>query len=111
MRQIYLQSKTMRSEEMRLKLREIEQWMPYQKLSKDLQQQVKKHQGYVWRETRGVDVENFLNTLPKNLKRNINRELFSHVLLKVSSFYLNINVFVLTAIIMLFVYHFLGCAY
>lgn len=64
MRQIYLQSKTMRSEEMRLKLREIEQWMPYQKLSKDLQQQVKKHQGHVWRETRGVDVENFLNTLP-----------------------------------------------
>lgn len=84
--QIYLQSKTMRSEEMRLKLREIEQWMPYQKLSKDLQQQVKKHQGYVWRETRGVDVENFLNTLPKNLKRNINRELFSHVLLKVPMF-------------------------
>ncbi|KAH9792761.1 cyclic nucleotide-gated ion channel 1 [Citrus sinensis] len=77
-----IQSKTMRSEEMRLKLREIEQWMPYQKLSKDLQQQVKKHQGHVWRETRGVDVENFLNTLPKNLKRNINRELFSHVLLK-----------------------------
>ncbi|GAY69121.1 hypothetical protein CUMW_269560 [Citrus unshiu] len=84
--QIYLQSKTMRSEEMRLKLREIEQWMPYQKLSKDLQQQVKKHQGYVWRETRGVDVENFLNTLPKNLKRNINRELFSHVLQRVPMF-------------------------
>ncbi|KAK9225811.1 hypothetical protein WN943_010856 [Citrus x changshan-huyou] len=81
-----IQSKTMRSEEMRLKLREIEQWMPYQKLSKDLQQQVKKHQGYVWRETRGVDVENFLNTLPKNLKRNINRELFSHVLQRVPMF-------------------------
>lgn len=69
---------------MRLKLREIEQWMPYQKLSKDLQQEVRKHQQYIWRETKGVDVENFLNNLPKNLKRSINRELFLRFLLRVS---------------------------
>ncbi|KAJ4705869.1 Cyclic nucleotide-gated ion channel 1 [Melia azedarach] len=84
--QIYLQSKTIRSEEMRLKLREIEQWMPYQKLSKDLQQEVRKHQQYIWRETKGVDVENFLNNLPKNLKRSINRELFLRFLLRVPIF-------------------------
>lgn len=71
---------------MRLKGREIEQWTPFQKLSENLQQQVKKYQRYIWRETNGVDVENLLNNLPRDLRRNIKRELCLELLRKVSSF-------------------------
>lgn len=85
-KQIYLQSKTIRSEEMRLKVREIEQRMPFQKLSGNLQQQIKKYQQYVWRETKGVDVENLISNLPRDLRRNIKRELCLDLLKKVSSF-------------------------
>ncbi|KAJ0099968.1 hypothetical protein Patl1_20331 [Pistacia atlantica] len=84
--QTYLQSKTIRSEEMRLKRREIEQWMSFGKLSENLQQQVKKHQRYIWRETNGVDVDNLLNNLPKDLRMNIKRELCSELLKKVEEF-------------------------
>lgn len=84
--QIYLQSKTARSEEMRLKGREIEQWMGFGKLSEDLQGQVKKYQRYIWRETQGVDVQNLLNNLPKDLRRKIKSELCLELVKKVSSF-------------------------
>ncbi|XP_006422165.2 cyclic nucleotide-gated ion channel 1-like [Citrus sinensis] len=84
--QIYLQSKTIRSEEMRLKVREIEQRMPFQKLSGNLQQQIKKYQQYVWRETKGVDVENLISNLPRDLRRNIKRELCLDLLKKVEEF-------------------------
>lgn len=70
---------------MRLKAQEIEQWTPFRKLSGKLQQQVKKYQRYVWREIKGVDVENLLNNLPKDLRRNIMRELCLDLLKKVSS--------------------------
>ncbi|XP_031262126.1 cyclic nucleotide-gated ion channel 1-like [Pistacia vera] len=84
--QTYLQSKTIRSVEMRLKRREIEQWMSFGKLSENLQQQVKKHQRYIWRETNGVDVDNLLNNLPNDLRMNIKRELCSELLKKVEEF-------------------------
>ncbi|KAL9409867.1 hypothetical protein AB3S75_048153 [Citrus x aurantiifolia] len=84
--QIYLQSKTIRSEEMRLKARDIEQWMPFRKLSGNLQQQIKKYQRYIWRETNGVDVENLLSNLPRDLRRNIKRELCLDLLKKVEEF-------------------------
>lgn len=83
-KQIYLQSKTIRSEEMRLKGQEIEQWMGFRKLSRDLQQKLRNYRQYVWRETKGVDVENLLNNLPNDLKRNIKSELGLELLLNVS---------------------------
>ncbi|KAL5749273.1 hypothetical protein ACOSP7_023876 [Xanthoceras sorbifolium] len=84
--QIYLQSDTIRSEEMKLKVREIEQWMSFRKLSENLQRQVKKYQQHVWRETKGVDVENLLNNLPKELRRNIKSQLCLEILKKVPLF-------------------------
>ncbi|GAY45557.1 hypothetical protein CUMW_090290 [Citrus unshiu] len=84
--QIYLQSKTIRSEEMRLKGQEIEQWMGFRKLSRDLQQKLRNYRQYVWRETKGVDVENLLNNLPSDLKRNIKSELGLELLLNVPLF-------------------------
>lgn len=83
-KQIYLQSKTLRSEEMRLKGQEIEQWMGFRKLSRDLQQKLRNYRQYVWRETKGVDVGNLLNNLPHDLKRNIKSELGLELLLNVS---------------------------
>lgn len=60
---------------MTLKPREIEEWEPFQKLSKDLQQKVKKYKSYIQRKTDYIDAENLLNNLPKELRRNIKREL------------------------------------
>ncbi|KAK2654113.1 hypothetical protein Ddye_013969 [Dipteronia dyeriana] len=84
--QLYLQSETTRSEEMKLKVREIEQWTTFKKLPENLRRQVKKYQQHVWRETKGVDVENLLNNLPKDLRRNIKRELCLHLLKRVPTF-------------------------
>ncbi|KAK2654160.1 hypothetical protein Ddye_014016 [Dipteronia dyeriana] len=71
---------------MELKLREIEQWTTFKKLPEYLQRQVKKYQRYAWRETKGVDVENLLNNLPKGLRRNIKCELCLHLLKRVPTF-------------------------
>ncbi|KAK3219059.1 hypothetical protein Dsin_013029 [Dipteronia sinensis] len=83
---IYVQVETIRSEEMKLKLRDIERWMPFKKLPVRLQEEVKRYQQHVWRETKGVDVENLLNNLPKDLRRDIMRHLCLHMLKKVSIF-------------------------
>ncbi|KAK3219146.1 hypothetical protein Dsin_013116 [Dipteronia sinensis] len=82
--QIYI--KITRSEEMKLKVREIEQWTTFKKLPENLQRRVKKYQQHVWRETKGVDVDNLLNNLPKDLRRNIKRELCLNLLKRVPAF-------------------------
>ncbi|KAK0594918.1 hypothetical protein LWI29_001801 [Acer saccharum] len=84
--QLFLQSETARSEDMKLKLREIEKWTNFKKLTKDLQQQVKKYQRHVWRETKGVDVENLLNNLPKDLRMKIKCEFCLDLLKRVPKF-------------------------
>lgn len=72
---------------MKLKVKEIEEWKLFKKVSKNLQQQVEKYQHHVWEETKGVDVENALNNLPKDLRRSIKRELCQTIIKKVSLFY------------------------
>ncbi|KAK2654109.1 hypothetical protein Ddye_013965 [Dipteronia dyeriana] len=84
--QLYLQSETAKSEEMKLKVREIEQWTTFKKLSDNLRLQVQKYQQHVWRETKGVDVQNLLNNLPSDLRRNIKRELCLKIIKKVPIF-------------------------
>ncbi|KAK3219068.1 hypothetical protein Dsin_013038 [Dipteronia sinensis] len=84
--QLYLQSKTTKSEDMKLKVREIEQWTTFKKLPENLQRQVKIYQRHIWRETKGVDVDNLLNNLPKNLRKNIKRELCLNLLKRVPTF-------------------------
>lgn len=87
--QIYLQSRTAKAEEMRLKGKEIEQWKGFRKLSDNLQQKVRKYRQYVWRETRGVDVENLIRNLPRDLRSRVKSELSLDLLKKVSVFILN----------------------
>ncbi|XP_021899387.1 probable cyclic nucleotide-gated ion channel 5 [Carica papaya] len=73
--QTYLQSLTIRLEEMRVKRRDSEQWMHHRMLPPDLRERVRRYDQYKWLETRGVDEENLVQSLPKDLRRDIKRHL------------------------------------
>ncbi|KAG6480233.1 hypothetical protein ZIOFF_063713 [Zingiber officinale] len=73
--QTYLQSMTIRLEEMRVKRRDSEQWMHHRMLPPDLRQRVRRYDQYKWLETRGVDEEGLVQSLPKDLRRDIKRHL------------------------------------
>ncbi|XP_024961022.1 probable cyclic nucleotide-gated ion channel 5 isoform X3 [Cynara cardunculus var. scolymus] len=73
--QTYLQSLTIRLEEMRVKRRDSEQWMHHRLLPQDLRERVRRYDQYKWLETRGVDEENLVQNLPKDLRRDIKRHL------------------------------------
>jgi cyclic nucleotide gated channel len=73
--QTYLQSLTIRLEEMRVKRRDSEQWMHHRMLPPELRERVRRYDQYKWLETRGVDEENLVQNLPKDLRRDIKRHL------------------------------------
>ncbi|KAL3840658.1 hypothetical protein ACJIZ3_025249 [Penstemon smallii] len=73
--QTYLQSLTIRLEEMRVKRRDSEQWMHHRLLPPDLRERVRRYDQYKWLETRGVDEHSLVETLPKDLRRDIKRHL------------------------------------
>ncbi|KAG0499873.1 hypothetical protein HPP92_004564 [Vanilla planifolia] len=73
--QTYLQSTTARVEEMRVKRRDSEQWMVHRLLPESLRGRIRRHEQYRWQETRGVDEENLIRNLPKDLRRDIKRHL------------------------------------
>ncbi|XP_044504589.1 cyclic nucleotide-gated ion channel 1-like [Mangifera indica] len=84
--QIYLQSRNAKAEEMRLKGQEIEQWNGFRKLSDNLQHKVRKYRQYVWRETRGFDVENLIKNLPRDLRSGVKSQLGLDLIKKVPLF-------------------------
>ncbi|XP_038904375.1 cyclic nucleotide-gated ion channel 1-like [Benincasa hispida] len=84
--QTYLQSTIARLEEMRLKGQDIELWMAYHSLPPKLKKKIKKYERYKWRETKGVDVEQLLHNLPRDLRRDTKRHLCLTPLLSVSKF-------------------------
>ncbi|KAG0447929.1 hypothetical protein HPP92_028081 [Vanilla planifolia] len=73
--QTYLQSLTIRLEEMRVKRRDSEQWMHHRLLPQELRERVRRYDQYKWLETRGVDEEYLVQSLPKDLRRDIKRHL------------------------------------
>eukprot|EP01018_Ginkgo_biloba_P000760 Gb_31623 [translate_table: standard] len=73
--QTYLQSLTIRLEEMRVKRRDTEQWMRHRLLPENLRKRVRRYDQYTWLETRGVDEESLVQSLPKDLRRDIKRHL------------------------------------
>ncbi|KAK2993858.1 hypothetical protein RJ640_003970 [Escallonia rubra] len=83
--QKYLQSITVRIEEMRVKRRDAEQWMSHRMLPEDLREQVRRYEQYRWQETRGVEEESLIGNLPKDLRRNIKRHLCWGLLKRVSA--------------------------
>lgn len=60
---------------MRIKRRDSEQWMHHRLLPQDLRERVRRYDQYKWLETRGVDEENLVQNLPKDLRRDIKRHL------------------------------------
>lgn len=73
--QKYLQSTTVRIEEMRVKRQDAEQWMSHRMLPEDLRERIRRYEQYKWQETRGVKEESLIRNLPKDLRRDIKRHL------------------------------------
>ncbi|KAK4257557.1 hypothetical protein QN277_007128 [Acacia crassicarpa] len=73
--QTYLQSLTIRLEEMRVKRRDSEQWMHHRLLPHELRERVRRYDQYKWLATRGVDEESLVQSLPNDLRRDIKRHL------------------------------------
>lgn len=84
LKQTYLQSTTTRLEEMRVKRRDAEQWMSHRLLPENLRERIRRYEQYRWQETRGVDEENLICNLPKDLRRDIKRHLCLALLMRVS---------------------------
>ncbi|KAJ8553616.1 hypothetical protein K7X08_024294 [Anisodus acutangulus] len=84
--QTYLQSLTVRLEEMRVKRRDSEQWMHHRVLPPELKERVRRYDQYKWLETRGVDEESLVQNLPKDLRRDIKRHLCLNLVRRVPLF-------------------------
>ncbi|VFQ67558.1 unnamed protein product [Cuscuta campestris] len=84
--QTYLQSTTIRLEEMRVKRRDAEQWMSHRLLPENLRERIRRYEQYKWQQTRGVDEENLIRSLPKDLRRDIKHHLCLALLMRVPMF-------------------------
>ncbi|KAG5141632.1 hypothetical protein JHK82_017327 [Glycine max] len=84
--QTYLQSMSVRLEEMRIQRRDSEQWMHHRLLPPELRERVRRYEQYKWLNTRGVDEESLVQSLPKDLRRDIKRHLCLNLVRRVPLF-------------------------
>ncbi|KAJ6679818.1 CYCLIC NUCLEOTIDE-GATED ION CHANNEL 10-RELATED [Salix purpurea] len=84
--QKFLQSTTVRVEEMRVKRRDADQWMSQRMLPDNLRERIRRYEQYKWQETRGVEERGLIRNLPKDLRRDINRHLCLDLIKKVPIF-------------------------
>nr|GMC93552.1 cyclic nucleotide-gated ion channel 18-like [Ipomoea batatas] len=84
--QTYLQSLTVRLEEWRIKRRDTEEWMRHRQLPPELQERVRRFDQYKWLATRGVKEESILQSLPLDLRREIQRHLCLNLVRRVPFF-------------------------
>ncbi|CAJ1961282.1 unnamed protein product [Sphenostylis stenocarpa] len=84
--QKYLQSTTVRVEEMRVKRQDAEQWMSHRMLPENLKERIRRYEQYQWQENRGVEEEALIGKLPKDLRRDIKRHLCLDLVKKVPMF-------------------------
>ncbi|ESW19293.1 hypothetical protein PHAVU_006G112200 [Phaseolus vulgaris] len=84
--QEYLQSTTVRVEEMRVKRQDAEQWMSHRMLPENLKRRIRHYEQYQWQENRGVEEEALIRNLPKDLRRDIKRHLCLALVKKVPLF-------------------------
>ncbi|PNX96210.1 cyclic nucleotide-gated ion channel 8-like protein, partial [Trifolium pratense] len=84
--QTYLNSMSVRLEEMRIKRRDSEQWMHHRLLPPELRERVRRYDQYKWLNTRGVDEESLVQNLPKDLRRDIKRHLCLNLVRRVPLF-------------------------
>lgn len=69
---------------MRVKRQDAEQWMSHRLLPDILRERIRRHEQYRWQETRGVDEQQLVMNLPKDLRRDIKRHLCFALLKRVS---------------------------
>lgn len=69
-----------------MKRRDAEQWMNHRLLPENLKDRIRRYEQYKWQETRGVDEENLLCNLPKDLRRDIKRHLCLALVMRVPIF-------------------------
>lgn len=86
MLQKFLQSTTVRVEEMRVKRRDAEQWMSHRMLPENLKERIRRYDQYKWQETRGVEEDTLVRNLPKDLRKDIKRHLCLALVKRVSVF-------------------------
>uniref|UniRef100_A0A1J3JWY9 Putative cyclic nucleotide-gated ion channel 12 n=1 Tax=Noccaea caerulescens TaxID=107243 RepID=A0A1J3JWY9_NOCCA len=78
--QKYLQSSTIRVDEMEEKKRDTEKWMSSRMLPEYLKERIRRHEHYKWRKTRGIEEEALLLSLPKDLRLQTKRHLYMTLL-------------------------------
>ncbi|XP_013698228.1 probable cyclic nucleotide-gated ion channel 12 isoform X2 [Brassica napus] len=74
--QKYLQSTTIRLDEMEEKKRDTEKWMSNRMLPEYLKERIRRYENYKWRKTRGIEEEALLHSLPKDLRLETKRHLY-----------------------------------
>ncbi|KAL1347101.1 hypothetical protein HN51_020616 [Arachis hypogaea] len=84
--QKYLQSTTVRVEEMRIKRRDAERWMSHRMLPDSIRERIRRYLQYKWQQNRGVEEEALIRNLPKDLRRDIRRHLCLKLLTRVPMF-------------------------
>ena len=85
--QNYLQSIMTRIEEWRIKSRDTEEWMQHRQLPEELRERIRRFVQYKWLATRGVDEESILQSLPLDIRREIQKHLCLGLVRRVSFFW------------------------
>lgn len=80
-----MQSDTERSQKIKQMWEEIKQWQHFKDISNEVQDQIRKDKRNNWEETKGVDIDNLVNNLPKDTGKKIKRDLGRKLLKNVSS--------------------------
>ncbi|XP_054779959.1 cyclic nucleotide-gated ion channel 1-like isoform X2 [Prosopis cineraria] len=81
-----MQSTAISAEEMRVKRQIMEKWMSNRKLPVSLRERIMQYEHYKWQQHEGVDEETLINSLPKDLRRDIKRHLCFDLLKQVPMF-------------------------
>ncbi|KAL1292674.1 hypothetical protein HN51_053238 [Arachis hypogaea] len=84
--QTYLDSMSVHLDEMRIQRRDSELWMHHRSLPPELRERVRRYDQYKWLNTRGVDEESLMKSLPKDLRRDIKRHLCLNLVKRVPLF-------------------------
>ncbi|KAF2324875.1 hypothetical protein GH714_020935 [Hevea brasiliensis] len=71
---------------MRVKRRDAQLWMAHRMLPENLRERIRRYEQYKWQETRGVEERTLIRTLPKDLRREINRHLCFDLIMRVPMF-------------------------
>ena len=75
----------------RERTRKYERWMAHRMLPESLKERIRRYERYLRQETGGIEEEELVRNLPKDLRRDIKRHLFLALVRRVSAFHLAIS--------------------